>query len=149
LVPVARRDGEQGSRREEEKGRRGEEEKTPTPSPLLSFSPASNDSPHDIYALAGSSTAGSVEAGSAEADEWPGAQPNAAPVVSHADAAALWRSHQKPVSSLGSLGKAVAIVVGGFLGVAVAYLVLSIVSPSRFDFLHLWGRPGQRDVDRR
>jgi hypothetical protein len=89
--------------------------------------------PRDIYALAGSRGA----------DKWPEAQPNAVPAVSPTEAAALWRSRQKPVSSLGSVGKAVAIVAGGFLGVAVAYLVLSIVSPSRFDFLHLWGHSKQ------
>jgi hypothetical protein len=134
LMPVARVGEEKGSGGEEEKGRRGEEETPPAPSLLLPCSPVSNDSPRDIYALAGSG----------EADKRRGAQSSAVPAVSHSEAAALWRSRQKPpVSSLGSAGKAVAIVAGGFLGVAVAYFVLSIVSPSRFDFLHLWGHPKQ------
>ena len=81
---------------------------------------------HDIYALAGHSA---------------GVEASAIPDVTHAQAAALWRSRQKPVSSLGSVGKGVAIVVGGFLGIAVAYFFLSIISPRKFDFLHLWGRP--------
>jgi hypothetical protein len=63
--------------------------------------------------------------------------------VSHSEAAALWRSRQKPVSPLGSVGKAIGIVVAGLLGIAVTYFLLSIVSPRRFDFLHLWGRAKQ------
>lgn len=71
----------------------------------------------------------------------PGDEASALPDVTHAQAAALWRSRQKPASSLGTLGKGVAIVVGGFLGIAVVYFIFSIISPRRFDFLHLWGRP--------
>ncbi len=86
---------------------------------------------HEIYGLAGHSA---------------GVEASAIPDVTHAQAAALWRSRQKPVSSLGSVGKGVAIVVGGFLGIAVAYFFLSIISPRKFDFLHLWGRPRQQNA---
>ncbi len=68
-------------------------------------------------------------------------------MVSHSEAAALWRRRQKPESSLGSAGKVVAITIGGFLGIAVAYLALSVISPSRFDFLHVWGRAKQPGVN--
>jgi hypothetical protein len=34
----------------------------------------------------------------------------------------------------------VGIVVAGFLGIAVAYLVMSRISPGNFDYLNVWGR---------
>jgi hypothetical protein len=80
----------------------------------------------EVYALAGHS---------------PAAEAGALPDVTHAQAAALWRSRQKPASSLGAVGKAVAVVVGGFLGIAIVYFIFSVISPRKFDFLHLWGRP--------
>jgi hypothetical protein len=80
----------------------------------------------EIYGLAGQS---------------PGAGASALPDVTHAQAAALWRSRQKASSSFGAVGKGIAIVVGGFLGIAIVYFIFSIISPRKFDFLHLWGRP--------
>jgi len=56
-------------------------------------------------------------------------------------AASVWRSQQARSSVLGQVGKFIGIVVGGLLGIAVAYLALSLVSPAHFDYLHLWGRP--------
>jgi len=63
----------------------------------------------------------------------PGPEASAIPDVTHAQAAALWRSRQKPVSAFGSMGKAVAIVLGGLLGIAVAYFFVSAIG--------LFGRP--------
>ncbi len=62
-------------------------------------------------------------------------------------AASVWRSQQAGPSALGQIGKFVGIVVGGLLGIAFAYLVLSLVSPSHFDYLHLWGRPKSSATD--
>jgi hypothetical protein len=93
---------------------------------------AEQGGPHDIYDVADPRA--------------PAAAASELPTFSHAQTAALWRSRQRPASSLGSVGKALAIVVGGFLGIAVAYFFLSIISPRRFDFLHLWGRPQQSDT---
>jgi len=93
---------------------------------------AEQGGPHDIYDVA------DPRAPAAAASEMP--------TFSHAQTAALWRSRQRPASSLGAVGKAIAIVVGGFLGIAVAYFFLSIISPRKFDFLHLWGRPRQSDT---
>ncbi len=56
-------------------------------------------------------------------------------------AASAWRSQQAGSSVLGQTGKFIGIIVGGLLGIAFAYLVLSLVSPAHFDYLHLWGRP--------
>jgi hypothetical protein len=78
------------------------------------------------------------------------APPDAPPAVSPFEARALWQSRQKPESLFGSAGKAIAIAAGGLLGIAVAYLALSVISPRRFDFLNLWGQntPGSVDAPR-
>jgi hypothetical protein len=139
LVPVAR-DDKETARREAEEQPIGWGLSPSGPVQCKDAESVSEPTSRD----AGAAPQPTSVAGSAAADHAPSdAQPNAVPAVSHSEAAALWRSRQKPDSSLGSAGKAVAIAIGGFLGIAVAYLALSLVSPSRFDFLRLWGQPKQ------
>jgi len=93
----------------------------------------------EIYAVAGAA----VEEEEPESEKYVfGGQPaGGAEGFGVPGAAAAWRSQQAEPSALGQIGKLLGIVLGGLLGIAVAYLALSLVSPANFDYLHLWGRP--------
>ena len=100
--------------------------------------PPAAESAEDGYALAGE-LRGEAEA-EAEGYDFGDGLPAAGPGLGAAGAAAPWRSRQQEPSLAGQLGKFVGIVVGAFLGIAVAYLVMSWISPGRFDYLDVWGR---------
>jgi len=102
--------------------------------------PAAAESVEDGYALAGESRGQSEAEAEAERYDFGDVLPAAGPGLGAAGAAAPWRSRQPEPSLAGQLGKFVGIVVGAFLGMAVAYLALSWISPGRFDYLNVWGR---------
>jgi hypothetical protein len=92
----------------------------------------------EVYAVAGEAG----EAGEPEGEKYDfgGQAPGGPGGFGLGGAASVWRSQQAGPSVLGQIGKFLGIVLGGLFGIAFAYLVLSIVSPAHFDYLHVWGR---------
>lgn len=51
-----------------------------------------------------------------------------------------WRNRQPEPSPVAGLVKFIGMGIFGLLGIAVAYLALSLISPKNFDYLNLWGK---------
>jgi hypothetical protein len=59
--------------------------------------------------------------------------------------AAVWRTRRPEPSAFRGLVKFVGLGVAGLFGIAVAYLLMSLISPKNFDYLNVWGRAKQGD----
>jgi hypothetical protein len=90
----------------------------------------------DMHAAIASSSSDSEHYNFGPSGESASAMPGATP-------GAAWRNFQQQPSGLGVVGRFVGMAVCGLLGIAFAYLVLSVISPTRFDYLNLWGRYGK------
>lgn len=88
----------------------------------------------DVYAIAGEAE---QDASEPEAYDFGGQGPSLG--LASGETAA-WRSRQPEPSATLQIVKFFGMGICGVLGIAFAYLILSVISPANFDFLNLWGR---------
>jgi hypothetical protein len=103
--------------------------------------------PDDVYTLQGEPPAKAEDEDEAERYDFGDGPAVGGAGLGIPGAAALRRSRQEEPSLVVHLVKFIGIAVCGLLGIAVAYLALSLISPTHFDYLNVLGRAKKPSPD--